>query len=808
MDFESEILRLAAQNDETIRQLFDDYFNELAAYGVRTPKKDGIFSFEKDLPPKEREAVKELTKDFQEKLYQQIHFGIDVAVGISLAKDVEFLRANFPEGLNIHQPRRKDAREAFVRQRTKPAGRLSLSDRVWNYTNQSKAEAEAAMSLAIEDGVVQGKTAAELGRELRKYLNDPDRMYRRYHKKIVDSTGAKRDVVVWKKRVIGADGQVHFVDADLEKTGQGVYRSARKNAERCSRSEINSAYRYSDYERWNDEEFVIGIKIALSNNHTVKKEIRRGNRHIKIDVPFHDICDDLQGIYPKSFKWAGWHPQCRCHATAVTASKEEKMRWLAEGCPKGYFDNQQVKKAPANFVKYVAKNKEKIASAKSLPFWVQDNLKLQKTPAGAEKVVNLLGLPMRKPAAMIITNTKLTPLEVAAQRHATRTAEEARAIQSAWNKHRKAEMRRYVSQLDKDNTMSKSLKHWITYNIAENKNGVLYDSGVEKFYSKLRIAQAQDARWAKRNAETIQRRWNARILEREKFFSRYTKIEDGAIRNKITDLLNELYKKENATKPINKELLDRVRRLYKNAEIATARHKTRNSQAILDAWKKRGTKGGFKTNNLGAVADRAGQRVDYLNVELHKTKLTEEEIIVRLGGRDKTTGSCSSLAFAFAGQCAGYDVIDFRGGSSQQFFSTNFNIWDIGRRLSPTGTPNWKKYLSKQKVLDNLEEGKRYYFAAGRHAAVVRVHNGELQYLELQAGQKGLGGTYRDGWHKLDRDALKWRFKGTYKHMMDENWCIVIPFEDLQGDAEFRRLLGYINTRPERQMKGEGGSIK
>lgn len=513
MDFDSEVLRFAAKSNERIEQMFNDYFDDLAAIGVKTPKDSGVFSFEKDVPPQYREKVDQLTKSFQERLYNEIHAGVDVAYGISLEKHKSLLSALFPDGLNVHQPRRKDAREAFIAQRTKPNGRLSLSDRVWNYANQGKAEAEAAMSLAIEDGVVQGKTAAELGRSLRKYLNDPDRMYRRYHKMVVDSEGAKRDVVVWKKRVMGADGKVHFIDADLEHVGQGVYRSSRANAERCSRSEINGAYRYADYERWNDEEFVIGIKISLSNNHTVKQEMKVGKRHVTKAVPFHDICDDLQGIYPKTFKWAGWHPQCRCHATAVTASKEERLQWLAEGCPEGFFDKKYIKNAPPQMVRWLNENLDKVQRAKSLPYWIQDNLKVKNTPKGEEKIVQLFGIGMKKPAAMLMAPSKLTPLEIAAQRHAARPPQEARDIQARWNKRKndrtKDELRSLLASVEK-NEFTKQIKHDIGQLYVDKRTGLYHAGKVEDIKRRLKIAQAATERHATRDAEAIQEAWTLR----------------------------------------------------------------------------------------------------------------------------------------------------------------------------------------------------------------------------------------------------------------------------------------------------------
>lgn len=45
-------------------------------------------------------------------------------------------------------------------------------------------------------------------------------------------------------------------------------------------------------------------------------------------------CDTLQGRYPKDFKWTGWHPFCRCFATAITASEKERDKYwdaMADG---------------------------------------------------------------------------------------------------------------------------------------------------------------------------------------------------------------------------------------------------------------------------------------------------------------------------------------------------------------------------------------------------------------------------------------------------------------------------------------------
>lgn len=69
--------------------------------------------------------------------------------------------------------------------------------------------------------------------------------------------------------------------------------------------------------------------------------------------------------------------------------------------------------------------------------------------------------------------------------------------------------------------------------------------------------------------------------------------------------------------------------------------------------------------------------IEYNPVKKSKIIRTEEEIIQRVSGGDETGGSCSSLAFAYIGNRAGYDVLDYRGGNSEEFFCKRYNIKDI-----------------------------------------------------------------------------------------------------------------------------------
>ena len=40
-------------------------------------------------------------------------------------------------------------------------------------------------------------------------------------------------------------------------------------------------------------------------------------------VPLVDICDELWGDYPKTFKFVGWHPQCRCYVVPIWSDYDE-----------------------------------------------------------------------------------------------------------------------------------------------------------------------------------------------------------------------------------------------------------------------------------------------------------------------------------------------------------------------------------------------------------------------------------------------------------------------------------------------------
>lgn len=187
---------------------------------------------------------------------------------------------------------------------------------------------------------------------------------------------------------------------------------------------------------------------------------------------------------------------------------------------------------------------------------------------------------------------------------------------------------------------------------------------------------------------------------------------------------------------------------------------------------------------------------------------TMQEIIDKIGGADKTQGSCSSVAFAYAGNRAGYDVRDYRGGLSREVFSQLSNVRKIAQFDGVDGllVQEYNAFVASHNVLQTVEQGKEYYFAVASHAAIVRrTEDGVLQYLELQSNS---GNRFRD----LTDEVLRWRF-GAKRQRSSHGYkfkftSVLMDVDKLGQSADFKEMLQYINTAAEEQVKGLGGGVK
>lgn len=201
--------------------------------------------------------------------------------------------------------------------------------------------------------------------------------------------------------------------------GQGVYRSSYKNARRLAATETNIAYRTSDYLRWQQMDFIVGVQVCLSNNHTVllqpgettsDKTQLRADGTPKANAVRHlvDICDELQGRYPKDFKFTGWHPHCRCHVITILKTEEEMKQdtqRILQGEEPTPNSVNSVDELPSNFTEWVQKRKGKLTNAANPPYFIKDNR------AAVNGILGIGSAPKKQ----------LSLLEIAEQRHAKRT---------------------------------------------------------------------------------------------------------------------------------------------------------------------------------------------------------------------------------------------------------------------------------------------------------------------------------------------------------------------------------------------------
>jgi len=347
------------------------------------------------------EEVTPILRDMYSRVYQIIRGGVEKEWLASNENNDALVKSVFGEqSIKDNHfarffKRNKEAMDAFFARKSGDGG-LNLSQKVWRYTGMFRDELENTLDLAIGEGVPANRLAAQI----KKYLQDPDKFYRRFRIKVgEDENGQPIYGRKWKRRVWDKEANSYKWVDDSPKhfhPGRGVYRSSARNAQRLARTETNIAYRTADFERWAQLDFVVGIEIKLSNNH-----------------PVSDICDDLKGVYPKTFCWKGWHPNCRCYQVPVLAKQEELDEMLDKildgDNPATVECEEKVKELPSQFTGWMQDNEQRIKDATekgTLPYFLRDNEKVIYPP---------------------------TAKEIAKARHEARTEAEANAIWQRWN---------------------------------------------------------------------------------------------------------------------------------------------------------------------------------------------------------------------------------------------------------------------------------------------------------------------------------------------------------------------------------------
>lgn len=315
-----ELSRRLARYMMQVRSIYDR-LNEKAAAIVESVGYDGSVEFSFSDYPEVKRDLQLLQRRFVGEMQSLIYSGTSTEwknsntfQSLIARKALKFYRAQVDGEKSKHYfQTNSDQLKAF--QTRKDRG-LNLSAKLWNQSQIYKDSLEATISTAVEKGM----SAITLSKKLSQYLKDWPSLQADYQEKYGKATRCY----------------------DCE------YRSIR-----LARNEINLAYRTAEQERWRKFDFILGYKIRLSDSH-----------------PRYDICDDLQGVYPKDFNWALWHPNCLCFAVPVVMSEDEYWSDNRENSP------NKVIAPPENFGKWVYDNSQRIQEAESrgtLPYWVRDN---------------------------------------------------------------------------------------------------------------------------------------------------------------------------------------------------------------------------------------------------------------------------------------------------------------------------------------------------------------------------------------------------------------------------------------------------
>lgn len=206
-----------------------------------------------------------------------------------------------------------DALKAF-KERT--VNDMTVSQRVWKVAEGAKSQLEHFIS----SGIASGRSAAEISRDVRHLLNDPDKRFRRVRNK--------------EGKLVLSQPMKNF------HPGRGVYRSSYKNALRLAATETNSAYRLADAKRWENMMFITGIEIKRSP----------ANRGPCV------ICDSMKGEYPKDFVFTGWHPACWCIAVPIMMDDDDFIDLLVDN--KTSSPVKQIEDIPEGAKKFINSNEK------------------------------------------------------------------------------------------------------------------------------------------------------------------------------------------------------------------------------------------------------------------------------------------------------------------------------------------------------------------------------------------------------------------------------------------------------------------
>lgn len=333
LEYRKRFLKRQLQYDRKFRAIFDKVAMDFALLSSDPSIK---FSKAFKFPSAINKKIDIIIQDFQDQTLALTEKEIEFSWGLSNSKNDEIVSDYIKTIAKITTIQKAayylpniPALKAFISGKHDTE---TLSDSVWQIAKQLRGELKIHLGI----GLANGDSANVISQRIRTYLKNPDALFRR----VRDNNG----------RLVASKAML------ANHPGTGTYNSAFKNAMRTARTNTNQAYLLSDNIRWRQLDMVVGFEISLSAQHP--------------DYPYVEICEEMVGIYPKTFIWVGWHPQDLCHCVPVMMPKDDFKAYLKGNKP---LQAEQITEYPAGFKQHVKDNFEKYSGYKSTPFWIEDN---------------------------------------------------------------------------------------------------------------------------------------------------------------------------------------------------------------------------------------------------------------------------------------------------------------------------------------------------------------------------------------------------------------------------------------------------
>ena len=348
MDYDNEHRKHLLAYLHQIERLFYEWVGFSVSLALKTDFQELVTStlFAFAATKKGKAFDKELAH-FSSQLDQIIKQGITKEWAFANLKQDKLLRAGLTKYQNL------EALETFKKRKIKD---FTVSNRVWDIAKKAQSEIELALSVSLEEG----KSAVQLSREVRNLLNNPTALFRRVRDK-------------YGNLVLSKNAQNYH-------PGQGVYRSAYKNAMRLASNEINVAYKSADWLRIQQNPDIVGFEVRLSPQHKV-----------------YDMCDELKGKYPKTFRFHGWHVGCKCHIITILKTDEEIIKELkADETLSPESSSNYVGDVSNNYKQWVTDNKDRFKNWKTKPYFIEANKGLVTSNLIKEQEIQKLNAPYKK----------------------------------------------------------------------------------------------------------------------------------------------------------------------------------------------------------------------------------------------------------------------------------------------------------------------------------------------------------------------------------------------------------------------------